>query len=98
VLVSLPLEALKDYIHVIGWGTIVSFVVWLWRKSIQISVDYTESRKAGNVAISQINDMATNHFPHMQKDLEELNTKTDDGNKSLTQIAQGMAVLVDRGR
>ncbi len=92
-----PFEWVNNHIHMVGWGTVMSFVGWLWWKSIKFATAFSESRKASTNAIEQINDMATNHFPHMEENLKQLNDKTTEGNKSLHDIATGIAVLVDRG-
>jgi|SRR5271157_1716034 len=99
-----PFEWVNNYIHTLGWGVVISFIGWLWWKSIEFTKSTTQARAKGETAIQQINDLATNHFPHMQKDLGDLSKKTDTTNdhlaesqKSLSAIATGIAVLVDRG-
>jgi hypothetical protein len=93
-----PFEFVSNYIHTIGWAAIITAAVTItWRVS-QFVAHAKDRGDAGDKALVQINDMATNHFPHMQKSLENLDVKTTDGNESLKEIATGIAVLVDRGR
>jgi ABC-type transporter Mla subunit MlaD len=62
-----------------------------------------DNKKEGKLAISQINDLATNHYPHIQKAVEETakgvkegNDKTDKAIEVLTSMKESLAVLVDR--
>lgn len=82
----------------IGWGAILSFLAWAYKKSVSLSIAYTKQHEAGQKAMSQIDLLSSNHFPHMEKGIESLNTKTDEGNRTLTEISKGIAVLVDRRR
>src|SRR5208337_3864658 len=95
-----PFEWLNQHIHMIGWGTITSFVAWLWWKSIKLSSIFsstlTNAKDRFEVVEKNINSVATNHLDHIQKDMSEMNQKQDtmitaqaDGNKSLSDIATG---------
>jgi hypothetical protein len=55
-----------------------------------------DRENAGKKAMEQIDTMATNCFPTMQAKLIEIANKTSEGNKSLSEIATGIAILVDR--
>lgn len=91
------LTTISQDVPIIGWSGILGFLLFLWRKSIAFSVAFTKNHEASQKAMVQIDNMATNHFPHMESGIAELNKKTEDGNKTLGQIATGISVLVDRG-
>jgi hypothetical protein len=104
-----PFEWLNQHIQMIGWGTIISFIAWLWWKSIRLasisSSVLTNAKDRFEVVEKNINVVATNHLDHIQQDMSEMNEKQStmltaqaDGNKSLSDIATGIAVLVDRPR
>lgn len=89
----------------LGWSTIISFVAWVWWKSIKLTAYVTSGKDRFEVVEKNINSVATNHLEHIQKDMSEMNEKQGtmiaaqaEGNKSLTDIATGIAVLVDRPR
>lgn len=86
------LKVVGDNIHVVGWGSVISFIGWAWRRSFQIS----QKEKAGEVAVVQLNKMATNDLPHMHEALTDLNGKHDESIKILTSIDKNIAILVDR--
>lgn len=83
---------------IIGWSGILGFLLFLWRKSIVFSVAFTKNHEASQKAMGQIDQLATNHFPHLQSELVSLNEKTTEANADLKDISKGIAVLVDRGR
>jgi hypothetical protein len=60
-----PSEWASNHIHMVGWGSVVSFVAWLWWKTIRFATTFQEREKAGTKAMEQIDDLATNHFPHI---------------------------------
>ena len=85
-------KAISDNIHTVGWGTIISFVGFMWRKSIQAA----QKEKAGEAAVAQLNKMATNDMPHMQESLIDLNKKHDESIRILGSIDKNISILVDR--
>ena len=85
-------KAISDNIHTVGWGTIISFVGFMWRKSIQAA----QKEKAGEAAVAQLNKMATNDLPHVQESLTNLNTKHDESVRLLANIDKSISILVDR--
>ena len=91
-------QSVSDTIHIFGWGVVISFFVWAWKKSISISLYFSQNQERSQKAIEQVNAISTNHVPHIESGIADLNKKTDEGNESLRDIAKGMAVLVDRGR
>lgn len=91
-------QTASQIVPTIGWGTFCAFIIWLWKKSITLSVEFTKSHERGQKAMDQIDKMAINCFPTMQTGIEDLNKKTDEGNSELKDISKGIAVLVDRGR
>ena len=86
------LKIVGDNIHTVGWGSVIGFVGFLWRKSIQAA----QKEKAGEAAVAQLNKMATNDMPHMQESLVSLNSKHDESVRLLTSIDKGISILVDR--
>src|SRR5271163_1386483 len=90
----------KDIIDVVGaLGTpiaIISGLYGFWRWTIKTSISAHDSKAEAKLAMGQINTMATNCFPTMQRKLIEIADKTDEGNKSLGEIATNTAILVDR--
>jgi hypothetical protein len=91
-------QVVKDLIPTIGWGAIIVFLAWAWRKSLVVSLLLKNTHEQSQKAMSQIDQMASNHFPHMETGILDLNKKTEEGNEKLGQIATGIAVLVDRKR
>jgi len=62
-----------------------------------------DNKKEAKLAMSQINDLATNHYPHIQKGVEDTakavrdgNDKTDKAIEVLTDMKTSLAILVDR--
>ncbi len=92
-----PFQWVSDNIHMVGWGTIMALAIWVWRKSIEVTVGFKESQKASKTAVAQIDQLATEHFPEMRTNLTALNTKTEKANEILSSIDKGIAVIVDRG-
>lgn len=88
------LQTVNQIAQTIGWGIIISFIAWAWRLTVLIKTNHEKSQ----TAMEQIDKMSTNHFPHMEEGIADLNKKTDEGNKTLGQIATGIEILVDRGR
>ena len=85
-------KAISDNIHTVGWGTIISFVGFMWRKSIQAA----QKEKTAEAAVAQLNKMATNDLPHVQESLTNLNTKHDESVRLLANIDKSISILVDR--
>jgi|SRR5271163_2652777 len=84
---------------VIKVGTLVGFLTvavgWLLTRH--------DNKKEAKLAMSQINDLATNHYPHIQKGVEDTakavqegNAKTDKAIEVLTDMKTSLAILVDR--
>lgn len=82
-----------NYIHVIGWASFMSFLAFAWK----LSVKWNKNHEAGQKAMQQIDEWSTNHMPHIQQGIEDLNKKTEEGNKTLSQMATNIAILKDRG-
>ena len=66
-------------------GTVLGFmgagVLWY--------ISRRDTKRAAETAISQINELSTNHFPHLEQNLSELNKKTDTGNEILRALQLG---------
>lgn len=61
-----PFEWASQHIHLVAWPTIVGIVAKVaWSASKWIS----ETKAQINTTVGQINTMATNHFPHMERSL-----------------------------
>lgn len=61
-----PFEWASQHLHLIAWPTIVFLIgktAWVTAKF------FTETKAKVDTTIGQINTMATNHFPHMEKAL-----------------------------
>jgi hypothetical protein len=61
-----PFEWASQHIHLIAWPTIVFFVA---KAAWYAAKFFTETKQQVDKTIGQINTMATNHFPHMEKSL-----------------------------
>jgi hypothetical protein len=73
----------KDVIDIVASvGTLLGFV----GVGIAWAISRHDSRNKGELAIAQINTMATNCFPTMQRALTDINAKTDSTNGILTDI------------
>lgn len=60
-----PFEWASQHIHMLGWGTIV---VAAWK----IATFFNEAKTRVLKAENQIDQMMTNHLPHIQQGTEEL--------------------------
>ena len=85
-------KTIGDNIHTVGWGSVIGFIGWAWRRSFQIK----EKEKAGENAVAQLNKLATNDFPHMQEALTNLNEKHVESVRLLTNMDKNISILVDR--
>ena len=85
-------KVVGDNIHTVGWGSVIGFIGWAWRRSFQVR----EKEKAGEVAVAQVNKLATNDFPHMQESLTDLNKKHDESIRLLASMDRNISILVDR--
>lgn len=90
-------QTINQVAQTLGWGAIIAFITWAWRKSVNFTVLVKTNHEKSQKAMEQIDQMATNHFPHMESGIVELNKKTEEGNAVLGKISTGIAVLVDRG-
>ena len=82
----------------LGWGTLITFIAWAWKKSITVSVALNKNHEAGQKAMSQIDALTTNHFPHLESHLQDLSNETKKSNELLYDMATNIAILKDRGR
>lgn len=64
-----PFEWASQHLHLIAWPTIVAIV---GRVAWSASKALTETKTQVERTIGQINTMATNHFPHMEKALTNM--------------------------
>ena len=99
------LEITSDYIHLVGWPALL-LIAWRLRGTVDAymkaqSADREMLKKAEAAAVETkgvVDLIATNHMVHLQKGIDRLGEKTDDGNQILTDISKGIAILVDRNR
>ena len=77
----------------IGVGGLFSTAIWIGWKLVP---GIKERNAMGLKAMAQIDSLSTNHFPHIQESLQQINEKTAEANKILADISTGIAVLVDR--
>jgi len=100
-------QNIKDIIDIVGAiGTplaIIGALLGAWRFSIKAGIAGHDRSKEASQAVAQINDLATNHFPHMQKALEATvvavthgNEKTDKAIEVLSDMKTSLSILVDR--
>jgi hypothetical protein len=57
-----PFEWASQHLHLIGWPVLV---VLSWK----VGTFFTQTKAKVEKTVEQINTMATNHFPHMEKSL-----------------------------
>lgn len=82
-------QAVKDIIGLLGWSTIMGSIATAWVWSIKAGVFAHDRKRAADVAVSQINVMATNHFPHMETGIQDISEKTEKTNELLTELRLG---------
>ena len=76
----------KDIVDTIASvGTVVGFIT----AGILWYITRRESKQKAEIAIEQINTLATNHFPHMQTDLASIVKGTDTTNEILRRLELG---------
>lgn len=83
-----PFEWASQHLHLIAWPTIVFLVgktTWYAAKF------FTETKQKVDTTIGQINTMATNHFPHMEKALLNM----DKNIRRLAQHTTGDADVIE---
>ena len=91
-----PFEVISTAAQLVGWGAVVSFIGWLWRKSIIVSVEFSKRQEKGDQAMEQVNKMATNDLPHLFEEGQKTNEHLETQTNLLSSIDRGIAVLVDR--
>ncbi len=57
-----PFEFFSQHIHLVGWGTVI-MLVWKAGKF------FNEAKTQVTRTVAQIDTMATNHFPHMERSI-----------------------------
>lgn len=82
-------QAAKDIIGVLGWSTIIGSIVTAWVWSIKAGTFAHDRKRAADTAVSQIDVMATNHFPHMESGIQDISEKTEKTNEILTELRLG---------
>lgn len=83
-----PFEWASQHLHLVAWPTIVFLVgkaTWVTAKF------FTETKQKVDTTIGQINTMATNHFPHMERALLNM----DKNIRRLTQHTTGDADVIE---
>lgn len=79
-----PFEWASQHVHLVGWGTIV----WLVWKAGQF---FNQAKVQVTTTVTQIDRMATNHFPHMERALMTM----DKNIASLTRHTTGDAIVTE---
>lgn len=92
-----PFQFASDHVHIVGWGTIISFFIWLWRKATHITVVFSDGKRRFEVVENNINVISTNHLDHIERDMSSVAKEQTKSNEILESIDKGIAVLVDRG-
>ena len=75
-----PFEWISNHMHIVGWPTLV-FLAWRvggYFKDIQTKVIKT---------VTQIDTMATNHFPHMQDSLQRQDIFLENIDRNIGRMA-----------
>lgn len=96
---------MSSHIHVIARSAILSFLAWLWRKSVAATSVFHDVVSRFETVERNINTVATNDVEHLQSPIEALNAKQDhvigvleESAKALATINRNLAILIDRGR
>lgn len=83
-----PFDWASQHIHLVAWPTIVGLVAKVtWTASKWL----TETKNQVEKTVGQINTMATNHFPHMERALINM----DKNIRRLTQHTTGDADVIE---
>jgi hypothetical protein len=80
VLNSGPWEWASEHLHLIGWPTLCYFG---WKVSTFFSAAKTQVTKT----VTQIDQLATNHFPHMEQSLAKQDIYLGNMDKNLQRMA-----------
>jgi hypothetical protein len=75
-----PFEWVSQHLQLIGWPTLV-YLAW------KVSKYFDRASHQIVKTITQIDTMATNHFPHMEESLSKQDTLMESMDKSLKTIA-----------
>lgn len=84
-----PFEYVLTHLQAVGWPAIV-FIAWKFSKIVEKFVD-----KVTNT-VSQIDTMATNHFPHMETSLANQDNLLKSMDASLTTLVEQGVVVKKR--
>jgi hypothetical protein len=68
---------------------VIKWMAAIYKKAGETLSDIAETKR--NVDV-----LTTNHMAHVQTGVEQLNEKTDESNRLLSKINEGIVILVDR--
>lgn len=74
-----PFEWASQHIHMLGWGTVV-LAAW------KIATFFTAAKAQVTKTVTQIDSMATNHFPHMEASLTRQDTFLSNIDKNIQRL------------
>ena len=80
LLASSPWEWAGEHLHLLGWPTLCYFA---WR----VAAFFTEAKHQVTKTVTQIDQLATNHFPHMESSLLKQDTYLENMDKNLQRMA-----------
>jgi hypothetical protein len=75
-----PFEWGSEHLHLIGWPTLV-YLAW------KVGSTFTALKNSVVKTVDQIDQMATNHFPHMESSLAKQDTLLENMDKNLQRMA-----------
>lgn len=75
-----PFEWASSHMHLIGWPALV-FFAW------QAGNFFRSLKTQVNTTVTQINEMATNHFPHMEASLAKQDVYLASIDRNIERVA-----------
>jgi hypothetical protein len=97
-------DGLKDFIELCDSVGVMLGLVGSAAAALRWYITREQRQAAGRKAIQQIDVLATNHFPHMEKELQDQSEKMDqhaailnEQTKILASVDRNIGLLVDRG-
>ena len=75
-----PFEFASNHLHLIGWPALIAIA---WKASKYFERGVTQITKT----VSQIDQMATNHFPHMEMSLTKQDGLLENMDRNLQRMA-----------
>lgn len=83
-----PFEWASTHLHLVGWPTLC-YVAW------KVGTTFTELKNGILKTVTQIDHMATNHFPHMQESLAKQDGILEGVGTGITSMDASLKTLVE---